>query len=142
MTGLELLTAKNYGVTPLVLILRDGELSQISQFQKNSVVRTHLTEVHAYQSEQLAKAVGYEYVSLPASGSLEDFFRGIYQRLQEGAALLVEVPIDYSNKTAFTQGVVLTNFKRFPIGDKLSLVGRVLARKTSQFIQNKWGNPT
>ncbi len=134
MTGLELLTAKMYGTSPLVLVLRDGELSQISQFQKGSVVRTTLTELPPYDVSRIAEATGFEFVALGAKENLEDFFKRMLARTEKGASIMVEVPIDYSQKTAFTRGVVMTNFKRFPLSEKFSLIGRVLARKTAQFL--------
>lgn len=134
MTGLELLTARMYGASPLVLVLRDGELSQISQFQRGSVVHTTLTELPPYDLSKIAAATGFEFVQLSATADLEEFFRKMLAQTSKGAAILVEVPIDYSVKTTFTKGVVATNFHRFPLADKLSLIGRVLARKTSQFL--------
>jgi acetolactate synthase-1/2/3 large subunit len=43
--------------------------------------------------------------------------------------VVVDVNIDYSKRTAFTQGVVKTNFKRFPLAQRLRMVGRAVKRK-------------
>lgn len=131
MTGLELLTAKSKGVSPLVFLLRDGELSQISQFQKESVVRTTLTQLPDYDASKIAEALGFEFCLLSAKDDLESSLRNILQKTKKGTHIMVEVPIDYSVKTAFTKGVLKTNFKRFPLNDKVALVGRFLTRKTS-----------
>jgi acetolactate synthase I/II/III large subunit len=41
----------------------------------------------------------------------------------------VDVRIDYSKRTRFTQGVVKTSLKRFPFRDRLRFVGRALMRR-------------
>jgi acetolactate synthase-1/2/3 large subunit len=46
-----------------------------------------------------------------------------------GEAVLVDVRIDYSKRTRFTDGVIRTNLKRFGIADQARLVGRALWRK-------------
>ena len=43
--------------------------------------------------------------------------------------MVVEVEIDYSQKTYFTRGVVRTNFGRLPWPDRVRFVARALARK-------------
>ena len=43
--------------------------------------------------------------------------------------VLVEVAVDYSRKTFFTQGVVKTNLLRLPFRDQARFVGRALKRK-------------
>ncbi|MBS1959914.1 MAG: thiamine pyrophosphate-binding protein [Bdellovibrionales bacterium] len=135
MTGLELLTGRMYGAAPLVMVLRDGELSQISQFQKGSVVRTTLTELPPYDLSKIADAAGYEFRFMSSDSDLEAFLVKALEETQNGTPVLVEVPIDYAQKTAFTRGVVMTNFKRFSFKDKLSLAGRVLVRKTHEQLQ-------
>ena len=49
MTGLELITAKSYGISPILFIFNDGELGQISQFQSvplNRKTCTVLSEIN------------------------------------------------------------------------------------------------
>jgi acetolactate synthase-1/2/3 large subunit len=48
-----------------------------------------------------------------------------------GEPVLVDVRIDYSKRTRFTQGVVQTVFKRFPLRDRARFVGRALLRKVT-----------
>ncbi|MGK0289692.1 MAG: acetolactate synthase-1/2/3 large subunit [bacterium] len=47
----------------------------------------------------------------------------------QGQPVIVDVKIDYSKRTRFTQGVVKTVLKRFPLGDKFRFIGRALTRK-------------
>jgi acetolactate synthase-1/2/3 large subunit len=44
--------------------------------------------------------------------------------------VIVDVNIDYSRKSAFTQGVVKVNLGRFPLGQKVRYIGRALKRHT------------
>lgn len=43
--------------------------------------------------------------------------------------MIVDVAIDYSKQTAFTVGVTETNFRGFPLMQKLRFVKRVVGRK-------------
>ena len=47
---------------------------------------------------------------------------------QQKRPVLVDVAIDYSKRTRFTQGIVKTNLDRFDIGTKARLIGRALWR--------------
>jgi acetolactate synthase-1/2/3 large subunit len=48
---------------------------------------------------------------------------------RSGNPVVVEVGIDYSEKTYFTRGVVRTNLGRLPWPDRIRFVLRALARK-------------
>jgi acetolactate synthase-1/2/3 large subunit len=43
--------------------------------------------------------------------------------------VLVDVRIDYSKRTRFTEGIVKTNLQRFDLPTKARLVGRALWRR-------------
>jgi hypothetical protein len=46
-----------------------------------------------------------------------------------GRPVVLDVAIDYSEKTYFTKGVVKTNLLRLPWSDRLRFVGRAAVRK-------------
>ena len=48
-----------------------------------------------------------------------------------GKAVVIDVRIDYSKRTRFTEGVIRTNLKRFGLADQARLVGRALWRRLS-----------
>ena len=48
-----------------------------------------------------------------------------------GKPVLVDVAIDYSKKTRFTEGIVKTNLERFDLATKARLIGRALWRRVS-----------
>ncbi len=129
MTGMELLTAATNGIGVVSCILHDGELSQIAQFQKTSFNRTVLTTLSPFNFESFAQAVGIDYLAIANDHQIGEQLKKAHQTSERGKPVLVEVTIDYSEKTFFTKGVVKTNFLRFPWKDRLRLAGRLIKRK-------------
>ena len=85
-----------------VIVLRDRELAQISQFQATALNRKTASELADYDAGGIAAA---------------------------GHPVLVDVAIDYSRRTYFTAGVVKTNLLRLPWPDRLRFIGRALTRR-------------
>lgn len=129
MTGLEMLTAVNYNVGVVFVILRDKELSQIAQFQQRALNRKTLTGLFPMDLEKMAQAVGMPYLALRNDTEVGAVLDRALHFVGEKKPVLVEANIDYSEATYFSRGVVKTNFLRFPWKDRLRLVGRVLKRK-------------
>jgi acetolactate synthase-1/2/3 large subunit len=129
MTGLELLTAANQHVPVAVFVLRDRELAQIAQFQATALSRKTASVLPDYDVAGLGTGLGVETLHLSrdeAIGSVLEQVRGV---LEAGRPVLVDVAIDYSQKTFFTSGVVKTNLLRFSWPDRLRFIGRALKRK-------------
>lgn len=131
MTGMELVTAANYGVPACFFILRDGELSQIAQFQRKSLNRETLTNLFELNFGHLAKAVGMDYLALQTNQDIAGVLNEALSLTSKGKPVLIEVNIDYSQSTYFSTGVIKTNFLRFPWKDRFRLVGRVVKRKAA-----------
>ncbi len=129
MTGLELITASSRGIAPLVLVLRDGELGQIAQFQRIPLNRKTCTVLAPYRVENYARLVGARYLSIAVDADVDGVLEAALGLTRGGQAAVVEVAIDYSHLTYFTKGVVKTNFWRFPGRDRLRMLGRALARR-------------
>jgi acetolactate synthase-1/2/3 large subunit len=129
MTGLELLTASQLALPVMVLVLRDRELAQISQFQQTALGRKSCSELPDYDLAALARGMGVEYLAMERNAEVEPVLRAARAITSAGRPVLVEVEIDYSQKTYFTRGVVKTNFARLPWGDRLRFVARALGRK-------------
>lgn len=130
MTGFELLTARRMKVGVVCCVFHDGELSQISQGQAVAYNRKTCTVIGDVRFEGIAQAVGARYVLL--TGDTAAMRRMLQEALAwaaDGDSVIVEVPIDYSRRTRFTQGVVKTVMARFPTGDRLRFVGRALWRR-------------
>lgn len=131
MTGLELVTASSHGLGVAVFVFSDGELSQISQGQEIPYNRKTCTVLGAIRLEGVASAVGARYVSIDGNARIADGIRDALAAAGQGQPVIVDVKIDYSKRTRFTQGVVGTVLKRFPLRDKVRFVGRALFRKVT-----------
>ncbi len=129
MTGLELLTAHTYQAGAVVIVLNDGKLSQIAQFQKTLLSRETCTTLASLDFKSLAAALHVDYLEIEQNGNIAECLEEAQRLSQQGQPVLVNVAIDYETPTFFSKGVVKTNFLRFSWRDRLRLVGRVLKRK-------------
>ena len=129
MTGLELLTAANQGIAMAVFVLRDRELAQISQFQSTALSRKTASVLPDYDVAGLARGLGVESLALTRDPDITRVLEQVRSLLDQGRPVLVDVAIDYSEKTFFTAGVVKTNLLRFSWPDRLRFIGRALKRK-------------
>jgi len=128
MTGLELLTAGQLQLPVMVLVLRDRELAQIAQFQQTALGRKSCSELPDYDLTAFSRAVGAEYLLLAHNADIETVLRKARTLAEGKRPVVVEVAIDYSRKTYFTNGVVRTNLGRLPWRDRLRMVSRALWR--------------
>ncbi len=129
MTGLELITAAAYRNAPLVCVLRDGKLSQIAQFQKMQVNRETSSVLPDYDLEGFARTTGCRYFRIIRDSELDSVLPAALDLTRRGVPALVEVAIDYSQKTYFTSGVVKNVFARLPWGDRVANIFRALIRR-------------
>ena len=128
MTGLEILTASTYGAGVVFFIFHDGELAQISQFQQLPLNRKTCSVIGDVKVEGIAAATGAAYIRLERDTEVPCAIDEALRLAADGRPVLVDVNIDYSRKSAFTNGVVRINFGRFPLRQKLRLLGRALKR--------------
>lgn len=129
MTGLELLTAAQLQLPVMVLLLRDRELAQIAQFQQTALGRKSCSELPDYDLPAFCRAVGVEYLALADNAGIESVLRQASALTEAMRPVVVDVAIDYSRKTYFTNGVVRVNFARLPWPDRLRMLVRALARR-------------
>ncbi len=128
MTGLELITAKSYGISPILFIFNDGELGQISQFQSVPLNRKTCTVLSEINFEGLAITAGIEYLSLNNDLEIDTILDKAIALNNLGKAVLVDVNIDYSKKTMLTKGVIKVNLGRFPLREKVRFLSRAVKR--------------
>jgi len=128
MTGMELLTAATYGVGVVVFVFHDGELGQISQFQKIPLNRKTCTVLGDFNVEGIALATGVHFIKMKNDFEIEAVIKEAIEISEKGQSVLVDVMIDYSKKTLMTKGVVKTNLARFPVGEKVRFVSRAVKR--------------
>ncbi len=131
MTGLELLTARNYEVPVAIFVLRDAELAQIAQFQETALNRKTASAVHDYSVSGLCEAFAGLgcCLRLDRESEIPAVLEGVAAALESGRPAVVDVAIDYSEKTYFTRGVVRTNLRRLPWADRLRFIGRAVGRR-------------
>jgi acetolactate synthase-1/2/3 large subunit len=129
MTGLEILTATTEGAGVAYFVFYDGELSQISQGQEIPYNRKTCTIVGNVRLEGIATATGARYIAIERNERIASGIEEALACTRQGQPVVVDVRIDYSKRTRFTQGVVKTVLKRFPLGDKFRFIGRAVVRK-------------
>jgi acetolactate synthase-1/2/3 large subunit len=129
MTGLELLTASQLGIPVVAIVLRDGELAQISQFQNVALGRKVCSELSGYDVASICRGLGVECLRLATDAEIEPVLERAAAIAASGRPVALDVAIDYSRKTHFTRGVVSTNLLRLPWKDRLRFVGRAVTRK-------------
>ena len=129
MTGLELLTAAQLHLPVMVLVLRDHELAQIAQFQQLALGRKSCSQLPDYDLAAICRGVGVEHIILRRNSEVESVLGQALTMTRPGRSVVVEVVIDYSQKTYFTRGVVRTNLGRLPWPDRIRYVMRALGRR-------------
>jgi acetolactate synthase-1/2/3 large subunit len=129
MTGMEIVTAALHRLGIVFCVFHDGELSQISQAQSITYARAPCTTLGALNLDGAAAATGAAYVRMENDAGIAPALDRARELARAGQPVLLDVNIDYSKRTAFTQGAVKTNFRRFPFSQKLRMALRVLARK-------------
>lgn len=131
MTGLEMATAVAQGIGVAWFVFNDGELAQIAQAQQVPYNRKTCTVLPPLDLEGLARANHVAFERMDNDAAIERIIERALSTAGSGRPVLVDVRIDYSKRTRFTEGTIRTNLKRFDMGTKARLVGRALWRKVT-----------
>ncbi|MGI9134634.1 MAG: thiamine pyrophosphate-binding protein, partial [Rhodoferax sp.] len=129
MTCMEILTATTQGLGVVYYVFNDGALSQIAQAQKIPYNRQPCTVLGKVQLEGVALATGAAYLRMDDNASIDARIAEAIECARTGRPVVVNVAIDYSKATAFTEGAVKTNFQRFTLGQKARVLTRALTRR-------------
>ncbi|MCG6950623.1 MAG: thiamine pyrophosphate-binding protein [Acidobacteria bacterium] len=129
MTGVELITAAANKAAPLVCVLSDGALSQIAQFQKMMTNRVYASQLPSHDLEGFARATGCSYFRLIRDVELDSVLPAALEMTRNGTPVLIEVAIDYTQKTYFTKGVVKNVFSQLSWGDRFANILRAVGRR-------------
>lgn len=129
MTGLEALTAATYGAAPLICVLRDGKHGLIAEFQKIPLNRQTCSILPDYSLQAVAEAVGCRYFRVLRDSELDSVITSALEMVRKRVPVILEIAVDYSEKTYFSRGVVATNFWRFPWRERLRVLARALTRR-------------
>ena len=131
MSGMEIATAAARGLGCVFFVFSDGELSQIAQAQEIPYGRRTCTRIARIDLEAFAAAVDARFVRVGSNSDLERGLTAAFALSQKSRPVLVEVSIDYSKRTRFTDGTVKTNLGRFTLQNKARFVGRALWRRVT-----------
>jgi len=129
MTGMEMATAAAQGLGVAWFVFNDGELAQISQAQETPYNRKTCTVLPPLDLEGLARANAVDFVLIDGDHAVAGGVSQALAAAASGRPVLVDVRIDYTKRTRFTEGTIRTNLKRFGLGTKTRLVGRALWRR-------------
>ncbi len=129
MTCMEILTATANRLGIVYYVFKDGELGQIVQAQALPYNRKPCTQIGQLNLEGVAQATGAAYLPMNDNGAIADVINKATGISGEGRPVIVDIRIDYSKRTAFTAGTVKTTFARFPLNEKLRLLGRAAVRR-------------
>ena len=129
MTCMEIITATQHRLGVVYYVFCDGELSQIAQTQEIPYNRKPCTVLAPVQLDGVAHAVGAAYFKIASDADLRGEIAAANAAAAKGQPVIVEVNVDYSKRTAFTEGVVKTNFKRFIRSEQVRAVTRALRRR-------------
>ncbi len=129
MTGLEMATAVAQQLGVVWFIFNDGELAQIAQAQMAPYNRKTCTVLPELDLEGLARASRVDYELMQDDAAIDAVMQRSLAAAAAGRPVLVDVRIDYSKRTRFTEGTMATNIKRFELGARSRLIGRALWRK-------------
>ena len=129
MTCMEILTATNLNLGAVFFVFHDGELSQISQAQEIPYNRKTCTVLSGLDVGGVAKATGARFLALERNADCEDVVAKALRMAADNVPVIVDVKIDYSKRTRFTEGIVGTNLKRFNMKTKARFIGRAVVRK-------------
>jgi acetolactate synthase-1/2/3 large subunit len=129
MTCMEIITAATHRIGAVFFVFHDGELSQISQAQEIPYNRKTCTVIGKLDVSGVARATGGRFLAMEHNTMIDDVIAKALQLASEGIPVVVDVNIDYSKRTRFTEGIVKTNLMRFPLNAKARFIGRALMRR-------------
>ncbi|HEX9639579.1 MAG TPA: thiamine pyrophosphate-binding protein [Acidobacteriota bacterium] len=130
MTAMEILTAASNRLGVIYFVFHDGELAQIAQLQQVPLKHKTCTVIGDLRVEGVATATGARYLAMQSDAQVESIIAQALELAERGDPVIVDVNIDYSRKTAFTQGVVKVSLGRLPMAERLRFIARALKRHT------------
>ena len=82
-----------------------------------------------YDIEGFARVTGYRYFRILRDSELDSVLPAALELTRNRTPALVEVVIDYSQKSYFTKGVVKNVFARLPWSDRMVNILRAVGRR-------------
>ncbi len=129
MTQTELFTASSLNIGAIFTVFSDGELAQISQAQNVPYNKKTCTVLPNIRLKALVEASGCQYIRLENNAEIEEKITLAITLADKNIPVVLDVNIDYSKKTRFTQGIIATNLKRMKLPTKVRMISRALWRR-------------
>ena len=129
MSQTELFTASERQLGAIFTVFSDGELAQISQAQQVPYNKKTCTVLPNLRLKALVEASGCHYIRMENNDDIDDKIAQALNFSKQNQPVVLDVNIDYSKKTRFTQGIVATNLKRMKMPTKVRMVSRALWRR-------------
>ncbi|MDT0602245.1 thiamine pyrophosphate-binding protein [Thalassotalea castellviae] len=129
MSQTELFTAAHLNIGAIFTIFNDGELAQISQAQQTPYNKKTCTILPNVKFEAIAHASGCQYLRIDVNDDIDEKIALALNYAKNKVPVVLDVNIDYSKKTRFTQGIITTNLKRMKLPTKVRMISRALWRR-------------
>ena len=120
--------ASTYNVGVMFFVFHDGELGQISQFQKVPLNRKTCTIIGNIELKGIAEATHTEFLRINNDSEIDSTISKAIEITKNNRPVLIDVKIDYSQKTMLTKGALKVNLSRFPLKEKIRFISRALKR--------------
>ena len=109
MTGMEMLTAAHHRLGILFVVLADGALAQIADFQRRATGKEQLTSLPDMDYCSLAGALGLTFLKVGAAADIPRTLAEAHATCLKRQPVLLAAHIDYSVSTYFTKGIIKSN---------------------------------
>ena len=129
MSQTELFTASAENIGAIFTIFNDGELAQISQAQQTPYNRKTCSVLPSVRFKALAEASGCHYIRLENNDEISGKIAEALALSAQHIPVVLDVNVDYSKRTRFTQGIISTNLKRMKLPTKVRMISRALWRR-------------
>jgi acetolactate synthase-1/2/3 large subunit len=115
MSAFELVTAVHHHLPLLVVVLRDRELGQISQFQRRGFAHQVANILPDYNLAAICAGLGVRHLALKSDEDIDGAIEAARPLMETGTPFLLEVMIDYTRPTFFTRGVIAVSLLRISV---------------------------
>ena len=106
-------------------------IESVAQAQEIPYNRKTCTVLGPLDLAGVAQATGAAFLRIADDAGIERVLDQAFAATAERRPVLVDVAIDYSKRTRFTEGIVRTNLGRLDLGTKTRFVGRALWRRVA-----------
>ncbi len=98
MSGLEIMTAKNYNLSILFIVLDNEVLGPIYQAQKKKYKSSFMTEFKNPSFSNLAKGFGIQSITIKNKNNIKPLIKKALTHIQKGNSVLLNVKVDKNAK--------------------------------------------